>query len=263
MAKSQIGALMGVLRELLRAHGIRYREIAEKLNVTERTVTRWFASERVDTGVIEDLCDLAGIGFFELCELAGRHVEPRASVLTLQQEQALTEHPLLTYLFSHICQGWNADELRRDVNIPEGVFIDGLIKLEKIGLIKLLPGNEIRLLTTREVERRPHGPLTRYQNRWLAWALENIDINEPGSAWAFEALKLSPASIAQLELKFRELIEEVIEMSDADRRLNGGARDWCAVILAGLPIDMRPYSEWTPSYSQPRRAPRLRAVVNR
>ncbi len=254
---------MGVLRELLRAHGIRYREIAQKLKVTERTVTRWFASERVDTGVIENLCDLAGIGFFELCELAGRHVEPRASMLTLQQEQALTEHPLLSYLFAHICQGWNAGELRREVNIPEGIFIDGLIKLEKIGVIKLLPGNEIRLLTTREVERHPNGPMARYQNRWLAWALDNVDINEPGAAWAFEALKLSAASMAQLEVKFRRLMEEVVEMSDADRKTNGATRDWCAVILAGLPIDMRPYAEWTPSYGQPRRAPRLRAVASR
>ena len=254
---------MGVLRELLRAHGIRYREIAQKLKVTERTVTRWFASERVDTGVIEQLCDLAGIGFFELCELASRHVEQRASSLTVQQEQALTEHPLLTYLFAAICKGWNADELRHEVNIPEGIFIDGLIKLEKIGLIKLLPGNEIRLLTTKDVGRRPNGPWARYDSRWLAWILDSVDVGEPGAVWSYDALKLSAASMAQLEQKFRRLMDEVNELCDADRRANGATRDWCAVVLAGLPIEMRPYADWSVPYKHSRRAPRLRAVVNR
>jgi transcriptional regulator with XRE-family HTH domain len=63
MEKSQPRIMLDVLHELVRSRGLRYRDIAAKLNVTERTVTRWFSIEGVDTRVIEQLCELAQVSF--------------------------------------------------------------------------------------------------------------------------------------------------------------------------------------------------------
>ncbi len=41
--KSQIKVLIEVLREFLRAGGLGPREIARQLDISERTVMRWFA----------------------------------------------------------------------------------------------------------------------------------------------------------------------------------------------------------------------------
>src|SRR5579859_6815085 len=151
--KSQVEVMMDVLRELFRQHGLRFSDVAERLSVTERTVTRWFSADSVETAVIERMCALVEIDLFALCEIASKRLEARPVRHTLQQEQALAESPLLTYLFAQICKGWTAKELRDDIDIPEPVLVDHLIRLDRIGLIELLPGNEIRL-KTRSEERR-------------------------------------------------------------------------------------------------------------
>src|SRR5580658_7151568 len=156
--KSQVKILMEVLREFLRRRGLGPREIAKQLQVSERTVMRWFASKAVDTAVLERLCALAGLSFFELCELAARRVETRLTRLSVEQEQALVDDALLNYIFINTLKGWTSAELQREINVPEPMFVDALIRLEKIGLIALLPGNEIRLRTTRDIRWRKDGP---------------------------------------------------------------------------------------------------------
>jgi transcriptional regulator with XRE-family HTH domain len=260
MARSQVRTLMSVLRLLLRARGIRQCDVAQKLGVTDRTVTRWFSTESVDTRVVEQLCDLVGMTFFELCDLAARRVEHRISRLTPQQEQALADNPLLTYLFEHTLRGWSAEELRREIGIPEPIFIDAAIQLEKIGLIELLPGNEIRLRTVKDIEWQPSGPFSKYINKWLAWVLDRADIAEPNTSWNWDALKLSAASRAQVDAKFVKLRQEMQELSDLDRRSHAQACNWYALVQCVRPLDMRPLSEWTAAPSFPHKGRTERAA---
>ena len=49
VAPSQSRVIMEVLRELIRARGLRNRDLASEFGVSERTVIRWFASGPVDT----------------------------------------------------------------------------------------------------------------------------------------------------------------------------------------------------------------------
>jgi transcriptional regulator with XRE-family HTH domain len=261
MIESQIDVLMTVLREALRARGMRQRDVAHRLEVTERTVTRWLSGRGVDPRVIEQLCELVGMTFFDLCDLAARRVEQRICRLTVQQEQALADDTLLSYLFAQIRKGWSSEELCREVAIPEATFVDGVIRLEKLGLIEVLPGNEIRLRTVKEIEWRPNGPFSGYINKWLTWALDHADIGEPDALWEHDALMLSAASCAQLELKFRRLLQEARELSDIDRRLNTRSRDWYAFVLTLRPIDMKPLSEWSATFRHPRRS-RPQAVAS-
>ncbi|MDB5396922.1 MAG: family transcriptional regulator [Rhodospirillales bacterium] len=246
--KSQINVLLDVLREFLRARGLRTREIAETLNVTERTVMRWFASEAVDTRVLERLCGLIDISFFELCEMAAKRVETRLTQLTVQQEQALVDYPLLNYLFVHALKGWSSAELQSEMDIPEPMFVDALIRLEKIGLIGLFPGNEIRLRTAKDIQWRKGGPYSRYMDMFLKWSLNSPDIAEPKSLWIIEPLKLSSGSLSQLQRKFDALKGEAVSLSEQDRRSNDMSREWFSLVLTARRIEMTPLSEWPTQY---------------
>lgn len=242
--KSQVEVMMDVLRELFRQHGLRFSDVAERLGVTERTVTRWFSADSVETAVIERMCALVEIDFFALCEIASKRLEARPARHTLQQEQALAESPLLTYLFAQICKGWTARELRDDIDIPEPVLVDHLIRLDKIGLIELLPGNEIRLKTSRDMLLIPNGPYARNLNRWLSEVFSKPNVDEANSVWVCDFMKLTPGSRERLERKFRALMHEAQELSDSDRRANAASREWYGVVLVAKPQDIRPFSEW-------------------
>jgi len=246
--KSQIKVLLEVARELLRARGLGPREIAKRLDVSERTVLRWFAAKAVDTDVVERLCALAGMSFFELTELAARRVETRLTRLSVAQEQALVDDALLNYIFVNTLKGWTSAELQREINVPEPMFVDALIRLEKLGLIGLLPGNEIRLRTSRDIRWRKNGPYSGYVNMFLGWSLDKPDISDPRSLWTMDIMKLSPGSIAQLQRKYDALIAEALLLSEQDRRSNDPLREWHAVVLAARRIAFPPLSEWPTQY---------------
>jgi transcriptional regulator with XRE-family HTH domain len=247
--KSQPCIMMDVLQDLLRSRGLRHRDISRRLQVTERTVTRWFSNEGVDTRVIERLCELAQISFFDLCELASKRVEQRSCHLTVQQEQALADDELLNYLFAQIVRGWTFEDMLQELELPESYLIAALIRLEKIGIIEFLPGNEIRLRTAKDIEFRKNGPYAKCVNRWLAHSLEKPDIEEPGSLWAFDSLKLSAASIELLRQKCQALRQEARKLSDMDRHLNASKRGWYSVIFTAKPTKMRPVTEWSTDYA--------------
>ncbi len=252
MEKSQPRTMMDVLHELLRSRGLRYRDVAAKLEVTERTVTRWFSTDSVDTRVVEQLCDLVQVSFFELCELASKRVSHRISHLTVQQEQALADDELLNYLFAQIVQGWTYDDFHSELDLPDSLLISALIRLEKIGVIEFLPGNEIRLLTAKDIEWRKNGPYARNINRWLATSLHKPDVDEPDALWAFDQLKLSAASVEVLRQKCEALRQEARKLSDIDRHLNAGKRGWYSIIFSARPVRLRPVTEWATHYAPPR-----------
>jgi transcriptional regulator with XRE-family HTH domain len=254
---------MQVLREQLRGRGLRHRDIAARLQVAERTVSRWLSSDKIEASQIERLCGLLNMTFFDLCEIAAQQIEERVSRLTVQQEQTLAEDDLLLYVFRQLLKGWTADEIRGDLEIPEPILIDALIRLQKLELIELLPLNQVRLRTVRNIEWWPKGPCSRSANNWLSHLLEDADISEPEAIWSFDEIKLSAASLAQLKPKFDQLLQEVRDLSNLDRRQSQDAREWYACILAMRPVKILPYPEWpTPTRGrhsgqrQPRERPR-------
>ncbi len=193
---------------------------------------------------------LVGLSFFELCELAAKRVETSAlgRLMSVGQEQALVDDALLNYIFVNTLKGWTSAELKREINVPEPMFVDALIRLEKLGLIGLLPGNEIRLRTSRDIQWRKNGPYSRFVNMLLGWSLNRPDVADPKSLWALDVLKLSSGSLAQLQRKFDALLAEAVLLSEQDRRSNDPSRDWHALVLTARHIAFTPLSEWPTQY---------------
>lgn len=246
--RTQISIVMEVIRELLRVRDLRYRDVAERFEVTERTVIRWFTSDTVDSAIIERLCKLVGLTFFEVCELAARRIETRLTRLTVEQEQMLVDEPLLNYLFTFVVKGWSVAELQEEIGVPEPMLVDALIKLEKAGLVDVMPGNDVRLRTARDIQWRINGPYARYMNFFLKWSLDNPDVAEKKSLWMFEPLKLSVGSLALLRRRFDELRKEAVLLAERDRRSNDPTRDWFTLATVARHIVFTPLSEWRTRY---------------
>jgi transcriptional regulator with XRE-family HTH domain len=256
MESSQVPILMQALRQVLRAHGLRYRDIAEKLHVGERTVARWMTSEKIDTSTIEDLCSLIDMTFFDLCEFVLQRSEEAISQLTLQQEQELAGSNLLQYFFMQLLKNWPVEDIRRELELSEPELINALIRLEKVGLIDLLPQNRVRLRVAKKVKFRPSGPFLNNASNWVRDMVADFSFAEPHTECAIEAIKLSPASRAALRPKFERLLDEARELGDLDRRTNSDSRDWYACILIARPYKVSPYRTWSSTEKRKSRSPR-------
>ena len=131
----QVETLMGALKQLLRARGLRYRDIAERLGVTERTVKRWLADRGLTMNVVEDLCGVLGMSFIELCEFAKDDLDTRPQRLSREQERLLFSDLQLALVFQLLMRGWTALEIREECGLPEATMVGHLVRLERIKLV--------------------------------------------------------------------------------------------------------------------------------
>jgi transcriptional regulator with XRE-family HTH domain len=232
----QISATYATLRQLLKARGLGPGEIAEALGVSERSLRRWFSDGGLTLEQLEKLCALVQLSVFDLYELASRTAEYRPKRLTLRQERELAEDYVLIFVFVHLLNGWRPSELEREANMPPALMIVTLSRLEKIGLIENLPGGHVKLMTAREIEWHENGPMRRHVQGYINYHFNNLNINEHNFLGKTESLKLSVASIAEIESKFAKLMDEIRDMARIDMTRASTDKRWYAILLAARSV---------------------------
>jgi len=233
----QTDLVLGELKRLLRDRGLRYGDVAAALGVSQTTVKRWFTGGSVTINLLENLCALIGIGVADLFELANRDQDTRLRCLSEEQEEALGSDRHLAFLFYLFLQGWSPQELQREYGLPEPILVKYLVQLDKLRLIDLLPGNRIKLLTVRQFEWRKDGPMMRVMDRHVKRLFADVDYSDPSALWQVEIGKLSAASRAQLDEKFRMLKLEVRHLAENDRTVPTDSKEWYAVLVVGCSFE--------------------------
>ncbi len=233
----QLPQLMRTLRQVLRGNGLTIRAIAERMDVSEATVKRWFQGQGLGADRLEELCELAGLRFTELAELA--HGPPRelAHQLTLAQEQALTESTFLSFLFFMIMSGWPPYDLHDDFDVPLKEIEEQLTRLERLALIDRLPGGRVRSRIDRRVAWR-RGPMRQHFEQHMKRQFMEIDFGDPNAIYTAETAKLSASGVAQLEELLQRFRLDAQKLADDDRRHSLLARQWTMVLVAVRPLDV-------------------------
>ena len=86
MAKSS--ALIDVLKQALKAHGLTYAKVAKGLGMSEASVKRMFSAKHFTLGRVDAICNLMDIDFVDLLHMFDQ-AQHRISHLSLDQEKEL------------------------------------------------------------------------------------------------------------------------------------------------------------------------------
>jgi transcriptional regulator with XRE-family HTH domain len=232
-AERQLPQLMDALKLRLKARGLRQRDVAERMGVGLATVKRWLAGDGLTAERLEELCDLAQISLFDLIELAGQAGTEKATRFTPFQEQALGRSPQLFFIFFSLLNGWPPEDCRRELRMTEDAMDEQLKKLARLGLIDLLPGGRLRILTAREVAWRPGGPLAKYFEIRKSF----VDMNAGGALYSSDFVKLTDAGLAQVRYLIGEFRREVHRIAKSDRH-DDGTHSWQGLLFFMRPLDM-------------------------
>ncbi len=236
-AHPQVATLIAALKQLFRTRGLRYREIAASLAVTERTVKRWFSGQGLTMQVAEDLCGLLGMTFIELCEIAKDDLDQRPEELSREQEQLLFADLQLAMVFMLLSRGWLPKEIQTECHFAEALLISHLVRLEKLRLIDLMPGNKVRLLFGRNIRWRSGGEAGRAFGRGLRQLFVTMDFTRPETVWAAQVMNLSQQSVEELRGKFAAMAIDLQQTADAERARGPTNRTWHAVLFAAQPFE--------------------------
>lgn len=228
--------LVGALKKVLKARGRTYADLAGGLGLSEASIKRLFAERTFTLQRLDEICRWLDMDLFELARLARGESEALRQ-MTVAQEELLAGDRKLLALFYLLLNHREPAAIVRDYQISEPECIRLLVRLDRAGLIELLPGNRVRLRVSRQVRHRPNGPLRQRLGEEMVSDFLSVRFDDHGGHFRFEVGELSAASAAMLSRKLDRLAAEFFELAELDLQLPPEQRQ-----LYGVALGLRPWS---------------------
>lgn len=153
--------LIAALKRALRAQDISYARVASALNLSEATIKRQFSRGGFTLERFQAICALAGTSINTLSRLHNEERQPGYRP-TIEHEQMMVRDRRLLLVALCALGNFTVDAIVDRYAITKAEAIRHLLKLDAIGLLKLLPENRIRLRVEADFEWLSNGPMRQF-----------------------------------------------------------------------------------------------------
>ena len=232
----------------LRAQGISYRQLAERLGLSEPTVKRDLSRGKFSLSRLDRICDALGVDIGDLLQPPG---PSPLTELSEQQEEALVANPKLLLVTYLVVNNWKISEIINTFRLDQNDLTNLLLKLDRLRIIDYRPPVRIKRLTGRNFNWRKDGPVHAYFIQKVIPEFFNSRFEASGDEFRFVGGMLSEASLLRLRASLRHVAAEFETLAQQDARLSLDERDGCTAILA---LRSWEFSE----FANLRRAPRVK-----
>jgi transcriptional regulator with XRE-family HTH domain len=240
--------LVSGIKERLRAQGLSYRQLAQRLGLSEPTVKRDLSRGTFSLRRLDRICEVLGVDLADLLQPAGNAPMTELSEL---QEEALAANPRLLLMTYLIVNNWKFAEITNTFRLDVNELINVLLKLDKLRIIEYRPPNRIRKLTARNFTWRKDGPVHAYLMKRVLPEFFDSRFDAAGDEFRFVGGTLSEGSLLKLRASLRHVAAEFESLAQQDARLPLEERDGCTAVLA---LRSWEFSE----FSNLRRSPKTR-----
>lgn len=153
-------AVIDVLKSELKARGITYAQLAKRIGMSEASIKRMFSERNFTLERIDQICAAAGLEFTDLAREFNREQHLLAQ-LTEPQEREIVADPKLFLTAICALNLLSYEEILAGYTLAEAELIGLLARLDRIGIIELLPNNRFKLRIARTFAWIPNGPIQR------------------------------------------------------------------------------------------------------
>jgi transcriptional regulator with XRE-family HTH domain len=235
--------LVECLKTAVRARGWTYKAIAQKLKLSEPTIKRIFQGVPCNVDKLTRICGLLQVSFLDLMQLAGDR-SPQKYLFTPDQENFFSNHLDYYAFFYALYYQTEGDltSLQKAWEISEVESFKYLRQLEKLQLLELHPGNEVRFKIQGQLNVNNDGPVMKTEfirNEFLNFARTIAERKEQ---------KYHRFRVAGLQLSYENFTRFTGEMQTLlEKYYDKGARDEVFIpekerTLFGLCVAMGPYT---------------------
>ena len=222
--------LVNALKETLKSRDITYADVAEHLGLSLSSVKRQFSTKRFSLHRLEQVCDLAGIDLLELARLAEER-RLRVASLTEEQERQLVSDPALLLVTVCVLNRWTFERIVERYGFSTVQLTGLLVRLDRIGLLEMLPARRIRLRIARNFAWLPGGPIHRYFVDRVQGEFLSGEFDPGRDLHRFSWGMLSEASGAQLRTKIAEVMDTFDDLTRRDEvRADAAAAGTCFLV---------------------------------
>lgn len=238
---AQASAVVDVLKRELKARGLTYAVVAQRIGMSEASVKRMFSTCNFTLERIDQICAAAGIEFTELTRDFNRE-QNLLTQLTEKQEREIVDDPKLFLVAVSVLNLMRFDDIVATYTLTPAEVVGLLTRLDRIGVIELLPNNRFKLKIARTFAWIPNGPIqTAFKNN----AHDFFDSDFAGGAETMLLLngRLSKANALALVEKLKRVAREFSAQHIEDASLPLAERPPISILLACRP--------WQPAFMRP------------
>ncbi len=154
--------LVTALKAELKAAGLTYAALAERLGMAESSVKRMFsAAGGMSLSRVDAICRAMNLDFAELARRVA-DTQPLLAELSLEQEKSVVADRKLLLVAICCLSQWSFEQIVATYDIGEAECVRQLVRLDRLGIIDLRPLNRYRLRVAKTFRWRPHGPVMEY-----------------------------------------------------------------------------------------------------
>jgi transcriptional regulator with XRE-family HTH domain len=228
------GRVIVALKQQLRVKGLHYRDVALRLNLSERTVKRYFSGRGITLDVLQQLANIVELDVLSLVMLAQ---QPSVGLpeMSRAQQEGLRKNLTAFTVYTFLNFGMTATQIAKEFDL--GRQMDSiLMKLESLGLIRRFSNNGIKILAGRAFGSRSPDQITEQKIGSVRRFLRDIDLVRRDSMWLYQVVRLSHASATQLDELMRRFVHEATTMTKKDLDLPPSDTQWYRLFVAAEPI---------------------------
>lgn len=236
----QTKQLVNALKKVIKSRGLTYDDIGKKLGLSEASVKRIFSQYSFSLERFEEIGSLVDVTVYDLARMTRLHEEEGVTRLSNTQEQALAKDQVLLSYFYLLTNNWSPSRISRRYGFDVPTHTSFLVKLDRLGLIELLPKNRVKLLTERTIEWRPNGPVRSLYESLVKAEFLRCDFADSNEKLSFASGELSAASIQILMRKLDRLQQEFNDLAELDLSATPDKK-----FGVGLMMAQRPWTFWS------------------
>jgi len=228
---SQTAALIDALKRQLKMAGLTYAHVAAHLGLSEASVKRQFSRQSFDLKTLEAVCGLAGLELYELAAAAEQAQRP-LHCLSEAQERELVAEPKLALAAVCALNHWTLERIVATYRLSEAECVGLLLRLDRLGMIQLMPGNRIRLRIARDFTWLPGGPIQRFFRDRIQTDFLSADFEQDGELLRFQHAMLTPEAARRLQQRLSRLLREFSELHEECKDAAPETRHGTSLLLA-------------------------------
>jgi AcrR family transcriptional regulator len=230
---AQRTVIINELKRALRGSGHTYADVAQKLQLSLASVKRLFSTEDLSLERVDQICELIGMDLSDVLDRAADRSAP-TNQLSLSQESELIADIKLLFMTWLVLVRTPYEDIVRDYDFSKREALQYLIRLDRLKVIELQPGNRVRLLVSRHFSWRPGGPVQKYIHQKLLHEFFASSFAGVQEEFFFHGGRLSDEALAHIKRALRATSRECAEIIERDR-LTTQPRQGAAFVLALRP----------------------------
>ncbi len=238
----QLSPIVQELKRVLKERELTYAEVARGIGLSVASVKRLFSTGAFSLARIEEICKLAKLELSELAERA-RNRSTSTTKLSLAQEREVVADPRLFLITWLVLNRTPFEHIVREYALAERDVVRYLIRLDRLRIIDLLPGNRVKLLVDRHFTWRADGPVQAYLFERLLREFFATRFENPADEFFFHGGTVSDAALAALKRALRDAAAECVEIIERDRG-TPAKRSGAAFVLALRPWNYSGFSRF-------------------